>query len=148
MRIYVDTSVLMTAHTREPHADLAQAWLVAQSSGGLILSTWALVKCGDAVAIKRRHGEIDADGQAGAIADVSAFTARFSPFIAPMEEDYQRARTLCRHAASGLRAGDALHFAMTLRWDITHFATPGRVLATNALAHGLATPVMPPSTGA
>ncbi len=148
MRIYVDTSVLVAAHTREPHTDLAQAWLVAQSGGGLILSTWALVECDSAVAIKRRRGEMDADGQATAIADINAFATCFAPFIVPAEDDYRRARTLCRHAASGLRAGDALHLAMALRWDVTHFATLDKILATNAIAHGLVTLVMPPSTGA
>ncbi|MHB8254827.1 MAG: type II toxin-antitoxin system VapC family toxin [Acidiferrobacter sp.] len=106
------------------------------------------MECDSAVAIKRRRGEMDADGQAAAIADINAFVAYFAPFMVPVAEDYQRARALCRHAASGLRTGDALHLAMALRWDVTHFATLDKILAANAIAHGLATLVMPPSTGA
>ena len=100
------------------------------------------------MAIKRRRGEMDADGQAAAIADINAFAECFAPIIVPTEEDYQRARALCRHAASGLRAEDALHLAMALRWDVTHLATLDTILAANAIAHGLATLVMPPSVGA
>lgn len=148
MRVYVDTSVLVAAHTREPHTDIAQEWLSAQSGGGLILSTWALVECDSAVAIKLRRGEMDADGQAAAMADINAFAACFAPFAVPVEEDCQRARELCRHAASGLRAGDSLHLAMALRLDATHFATLDKILATNAAAHGLATLIMPLGTSA
>lgn len=143
MRVYVDTSVLVAAHTREPHTDIAQAWLAAQSAGGLLLSTWTLVECDSAMAIKVRRGELDAAGQVAAIADIDAFSARFAPFIVPVEADCQRGRELCRHTASGLRAGDSLHLAMAMRLGATHFATLDKVLGANAAAHGLATVITP-----
>jgi predicted nucleic acid-binding protein len=139
MRAYVDTSVLVAAHTREPYTGIAQAWLAEQSGGGLLLSTWALVECDSALSIKLRRSEMDAAGQAVAIADIDAFATRFTPFVVPAEADYQRARELCRHAGSGLRAGDSLHLAMALRLNATHFATLDKVLAANAVAHGLTT---------
>jgi len=146
--VYVDTSVLVAAHTREPHTAAAQAWLSAQSGGGLILSTWTLGECDSAISIKVRRGELDAKGQAAAIADIDAFVARFSPFTIPREEDFQRARELCRHAASRLRAGDALHLAMALRLGATQFATLDQILSTNAQAHGLTGAITLPDTGA
>jgi len=138
MRAYVDTSVLVAAHTREPHTALAQAWLAEQSGGGLILSTWALVECDSALAIKRRRGELDEAGQMAASADIDVFAASFAPLATPQEVDHQRARELCRQAVSGLRAGDALHLATALRLGVTHLATLDQVLAGNAARHGLA----------
>jgi predicted nucleic acid-binding protein len=137
MRVYVDTSVLVAAHTREPHTDIAQMWLTSQGSGNIILSTWALVECDSALAIKVRRGQMDIVGQAAAVADITAFTNCFAPFVIPTETDYQCACELCRNATSGLRAGDSLHLALALRVGATHFATLDRVLATNAIAHGL-----------
>lgn len=146
MRVYVDTSVLVAAYTREPHTDIAQAWLAAQSGGALMLSTWTLVECDSAMAIKLRRGELDNAEQAAAIADIEAFAALFSPFVVPTEADHQRSRELCRHAASGLRAGDSLHLAMALRLNATHFATFDKILAANAAAHGLAMVITLPSS--
>ena len=136
MRVYVDTSVLVAAHVREPHTDLAQRWFSEQSSG-LLFSMWALVEGDSALAIKRRRGELDAASQAVAINDIDAFAARFGPHVLPLEADMQRARVLCRNVDSGLRAGDALHLALALRLGASHLATLDVVLAKNATAHGI-----------
>lgn len=146
MRVYVDTSVLVAAHTREPHTVVAQTWLAGQSGGGLILSTWMLLECESVLAIKLRRGELDAAGQAAASADIDEFAGHFVPCVVPNEADHQRARDLCRHAPSGLRAGDALHLAIAQRLQASHFATLDRTLANNAATHGLilAIPVFEP----
>ncbi len=136
--VYVDTSVLIAAHTREPHTHLAQAWLAGQSGGGLTLTTWTLLECESALAIKRRRGELDEAGQMAASQDIEVLADRFvSNFATPLEADHQRARELVRQAASGLRAGDALHLAVALRLGADQFATLNRVLAGNAAAQGL-----------
>jgi len=145
MRTYVDTSILVAAHTREPHTAQAQAWLAEQSGGDLIITTWALVECDSALAIKRRRGELDEGGQMTASADIDAFASRFAPLVTAQESDHQRARELCRQAASGLRAGDALHLAVALRLDATHFATLDQVLASNAVRHGMALAITMPA---
>jgi len=145
MRTYVDTSILVAAHTREPHTALAQAWLAEQSGGDLIITTWALVECDSALAIKRRRGELDEGGQMTASADIDAFANRFVPLVSAQESDFLRAREFCRHAASSLRAGDALHLAAALRLDATHFATLDQVLASNAVRHGMALAITMPA---
>lgn len=137
MRAYVDTSVLVAAHVREPHTDLAQAWLSGQG-GGLLLSTWALLECESVLAIKARRGELDAAGQAQAMKDIDALAARFAPLVAPLDADLQHARVLCRDATSGLRAGDALHLAIALRLGASALATLDKVLADNSATHGIA----------
>lgn len=137
MRTYLDTSVLVAAHTREPHTVVAQNWLAEQNGGDLIITSWALVECDSALAIKRRRGELGEGGQIAASADIDAFASRFAPLVTAQESDFQRAREFCRQAASGLRAGDALHLAAALRLEATHFATLDRVLADNAVKHGM-----------
>ncbi|MBI5329146.1 MAG: type II toxin-antitoxin system VapC family toxin [Betaproteobacteria bacterium] len=133
----MDTSVLVAAHTREPHTAPAQAWL-SENTDELILTTWTLVECDSALAIKRRRGELDEAAQIAASIDIEAFAARHAPLFIPTEADYQRAREFCRQAASGLRAGDALHLAVALRLEASHLATLDQVLAANAIQQGLA----------
>jgi uncharacterized protein len=145
MRVYVDTSVLVAAHTREPHTALAQTWLAEQSGGNLIISTWALIECDSALAIKRRRGELDEGGQIAASRDIDSFASRFAPLVSAQQSDHQHARELCRQAASGLRAGDALHLALALRLSTTHFATLDRVLADNATKHGMSLAITMPT---
>ena len=137
LRFYVDTSVLVAAHTREPHTAVAQAWLAAQGGGRLLLSMWTLLECDSALAIKRRRGELTAAAHAAAVKEIDAFSRHFAPLTVPTEGDHQRARELCRHAVSKLRAGDALHLAIALRLGAKGFATLDDVLASNASAHGL-----------
>jgi predicted nucleic acid-binding protein len=45
---------------------------------------------------------------------------------------------MARHAASGLRSGDALHLAMALDAGASGIATADEALAKNARASGLA----------
>ena len=74
---------------------------------------------------------------AAAVKEIDMFARHFAPFAAPTEGDHQRARELCRHAASKLRAGDALHLASALRLAAKGCATLDDMLASNASAHGL-----------
>ncbi len=145
MRVYVDTSVLVAAHTREPHTALAQTWLAEQSGSDLIIATWALVECDSALAIKRRRGELDEASQIAASADIEHFAKRFAPFVTAQESDHQRAQELCRQASSGLRAGDALHLAVALRLETTHIATLDKVLSDNAVKHGMTRAITMPT---
>lgn len=137
----MDTSVLVAAHTREPLTGIAQTWLTAQAGNQLILSTWTLVECDSALAIKVRRGEIDAASQAAAIAEIDAVATHLKPLVVPTEADYHHARDFCRHSASRLRAGDALHLALALRLGATHLATLDQILAANANVHGLGSPI-------
>lgn len=141
MRAYIDTSALVAAHTREPHTDLVQAWLTTRADNQLILSSWTLLECESALAIKVRRGEIDATTQNLVIAEIDAVAARLKPLLIPTDTDYRRARELCRYSVSRLRAGDALHLALALRLGVTHMATLDEILAANAIVHGLVSPI-------
>jgi uncharacterized protein len=139
MSCYVDTSVLIAAHTHEQQTSLAQNWLMTQQGSDLILSVWTLVECESALAIKFRRGEIDEVDHIDTTRELREFTAKFSPIAVPIEQDFQKARELCRNVLSGLRSGDALHLAMALRLDVALFVTFDRILNKNAEALGLKT---------
>lgn len=134
---YLDTSVLVAAHVAEPWTALTQNWLSAHSGKMWVMSEWAWVECESALAIKVRRGEIDVFQQAQAMSDINTFRDRLTTVVVPLAVDYQRARELCRPAMSGLRAGDALHLAVALRSGVQRLATLDRLLADNAVAHGL-----------
>jgi hypothetical protein len=88
-----------------------------------------------------RRGEIDAESQTAVIAEIDAVAVHFKPLVVPTDADYRSARDLCRHSASRLRAGDALHLALALRLGATHLATLHEILAANAIVHGLVSPI-------
>lgn len=139
MRCYVDTSVLIAAHTHEPQTALAQNWLMTHQGSDLILSVWTLVECESALAIKFRRGEMDEVDHFDTTRELGEFTAKFSPFAIPKEQDFQKARELCRNALSGLRSGDALHLAIALRLDVILFVSFDRLLNKNAEKLGFKT---------
>lgn len=71
--------------------------------------------------------------------ELGEFTAKFLPFAIPTEQDFQKARELCRNALSGLRSGDALHLSIALRLNVARFVTFDRILNKNAAMLGFKT---------
>ncbi|MBU2839951.1 type II toxin-antitoxin system VapC family toxin [Acidithiobacillus thiooxidans] len=138
MSVYVDTSVLVAAHCSEKYTGLAQGWLEELSDAELIISTWTLLECESALAIKVRRQELDLSNQSAVLADIQAFADMYAPFPVPDEQDYGQARKFCRLAGCGLRAGDALHLALALRLETRQFLTLDHLLGTNAVAQGFA----------
>lgn len=133
---YVDTSVLVAAHVREPHTARAQACL---STGDLLaVSSWALVECESALGIKRRRKEIDARQQTATLRDIDAFVAGMATLVHSEPGDFTLARGFCRRTTDALRAGDALHLAIALRLKARKFATLDQVLASAVAASGIA----------
>lgn len=137
MRVYLDTSVLVAAHTREPATAQVQAWLSKRNADDFIVSTWALVECESALSIKERRGELTHSARLAASAAIGSFAARLAPLVTPVEADFKSAGHFCTYAASRLRAGDALHLALALRAKSQSLATLDQVLDENATLNGL-----------
>ena len=67
--IYCDTSLVVAGLTIEPHTGRAQRWLGAQEAGTICTSPWTITEVSSALAIKRRHGQLDPEDHALALAN-------------------------------------------------------------------------------
>ncbi|MDG5497581.1 type II toxin-antitoxin system VapC family toxin [Niveispirillum sp. BGYR6] len=107
MSFYLDTSLLVSALTREAATGKAQAWL-----GSLFISDWVITEFSSALSIKLRTGQISAPHRADAMALFNRHASRSFTTV-PIGPEHFRlaARFADRHDLS-LRAGDALHLAV------------------------------------
>lgn len=112
MSFYLDTSLLVSALTREAATGKAQAWLGSQPLDSLYISDWVMTEFSSALSIKLRTGQISASHRAEAMALFNRHASRSFTTV-PIGPEHFRlaARFADRHDLS-LRAGDALHLAV------------------------------------
>lgn len=112
---YLDTSVLVSVLTANERASSrARAWLDRQPPDDLAISDWVVAEFSAALSIKLRTGALVETQRARALAlftDISAASLRM---LAVNASHFRIAARFCDQAASGLRAGDALHLAIAL----------------------------------
>src|SRR5439155_1839194 len=68
LMLYLDTSLLVAALTREAKTARVQAWLDDQEPAELAISEWVVTEFSAALSIKLRTREIEADDRADALA--------------------------------------------------------------------------------
>jgi len=129
--IYVDTSVLVAIYTKEKKSVDVSRWY-ASCTDELVSAVWCVSEFASALGIKQRTGQIS-------LAEAQVAWMQFERMCAndlqllPIESGtFHRAAVLTLDAASGLRAGDALHLAAALDSKVKSIATFDEVLATNA----------------
>lgn len=129
--IYVDTSALVALIVNEPGSAAVGAWYAATKSE-LVSAAWCVTEFGSALGMKQRTGQIDA-------AQAQQAWERFQRLVAndlrllPLDpQDFHRAALLTLDAASGIRAGEALHLACAERAGAKALATLDAVMARNA----------------
>jgi uncharacterized protein len=110
MVCYIDTSALIPLCVKEAKSDDLFRWY-ASYQGELVSSCWCMTEVASALGIKQRTGQITTDAAA----------------------------LMALDAASGLRAGDALHLAVALEAKVKHVLTLDAVFERNAKAMGLIT---------
>ena len=116
---YVDTSVLVALHVPEPHSVAALRWLNTSQGGVLACSDWGQVEFASALSRKIRARHVP-DLEREFIEHAFAVTLQQNFVVLPTQTaDYRSACQLLRHHATGLRAGDALHLAITQRVEAT-----------------------------
>ncbi len=133
MTAYADTSVLVSAFTRDDHTPRARAWLAGRPS--LIISGWALTEFGAVVRRQARMGRLSRQGVAEAevlLGRLAADPAAFRPVLA---EDVVAAHRLVRDLEP-LRAPDAVHLAIAIRLQFP-IATFDEGLSVAAAAAGV-----------
>lgn len=110
--LYIDTSALVAALTRERRTGEIQDWLASQAAGDLCLSEWVITEFSSALSIKLRAGHLQAEHRADALAVCATLVEHSFTVLQVGGEDFRIAARFADQYATGLRAGDALHLAV------------------------------------
>lgn len=134
-RVYVDTSVWVALLAREAPAPALNLWLA--DAPALCCANWAELELASSLGIKHRRGELSLVA-ARRICDVFASMMVYQVQQLPVQaDDMTLARSLCMDMGRGLRAGDALHLAVAMRLQCSHFFSLDHTLNRNAEVAGL-----------
>jgi uncharacterized protein len=135
-RIYVDTSVWVSAYGAESSGSQVLEWLVSCDLQTVVTSDWISAEYASALAMKRRRGELSENDWHQAHLEFDAINQQLMHLpINPV--DYMKAASLCRDFKSNLRASDALHLAIALRHNCTAIFSLDNVLNQQAQRQGL-----------
>jgi len=110
--LYLDTAIVLTLFVREPMSESVGKW-VASRRQPLAFSDWGLTECASALGIRLRRGELDADSAIRAYRAVATFANESCELIACAGHHQAEAQRLLTRFDLPLRAGDALHLAMS-----------------------------------
>ncbi|MEM1143889.1 MAG: type II toxin-antitoxin system VapC family toxin [Pseudomonadota bacterium] len=136
--LYIDTSVLVAAMTREKRTSFIQEWLAKKPEGQLSISDWVITEFSAALSIKLRTRQIDTTHRANAL---SVFASLVDESFSRIEIGPQEFIAAARYAdqfKTGLRAGDALHLAACASVG-SRLVTLDKTLSKAATALGIAT---------
>lgn len=135
---YVDTSAWIALLAREPAGDDVSRLLVT-AGDAVCTADWTQVEVASALGVKARRGDISATAARVLCDAFDELLLEGDVHVLPVQEsDLGTAAVLCRHVASGLRAGDALHLAVAQRSGCTHFLGLDQILNRNAALAGFA----------
>ena len=109
---YVDTSVLVSALTREADTNRSQAWLAKQEPSELAISDWTVTEFASAMSIKLRAGSLGVDHCAAALATFTRLSAESLQILPVARENFHAAARYAAQSQLNVRAGDALHLAI------------------------------------
>ena len=129
--VYVDTSVLVALCVNEPKSATVARWYAA-STDELASAAWCVTEFASALGIKQRTNQITAEQGATAWQAFERLCASDLQLLPVDPPTFHRAAVLTLDAATGLRAGDALHLAAALDAKAKGMATLDDVLARNA----------------
>lgn len=129
--IYVDTSVLVALCTKEAKtADVVQ-WY-AECTQELVSAAWCVTEFASAMGLKQRTGQLTVEQAHTAWVQFERMCANDLQLLPVEATTFHKAALMTMNAASGLRAGDALHLACAVEVKSKSMATLDLVLAKNA----------------
>lgn len=141
MTLYLDTSVLVAASTREVKTARVQAWLGEQTRDRLMISDWVITEFSSALSIKLRKGQIETSHRADALATLSRLADESFAILPVSGSQFRTAARFADNYALGLRAGDALHLAICADHGAT-LCTLDRRLSETGPALGVKTTLL------
>ena len=111
----VDTSVIISLLTEEDTSIAAIAWLRERLPDELAATAWLWPELQAGMARKVRTQRLSQQMCQQALSRFDASIAPALAVLAVQPEDFQAAAQMCSVAATGIRAGDALHLAVASR---------------------------------
>jgi predicted nucleic acid-binding protein len=137
MVCYVDTSVLVALCVNEPRSEDVSRWY-AKCKDNLVSSVWSVTEFASALGIKQRTGQITTDEAQVAWQSFQRLCTNDLTLLSPDANMFHKAAFLILDAATGLRAGDALHLTSALQANVKRMATLDDVFARNTKQHKIA----------
>ncbi|ATQ69937.1 type II toxin-antitoxin system VapC family toxin [Methylosinus sp. 3S-1] len=103
----------MAALTLEARTAQIQSWLYDPTPGSLAISEWTVAEFSSALSIKLRTGAVDAALRADALAALARLCSDSFALLPITSNEFHTATRFVDQFALGLRAGDALHLAVS-----------------------------------
>ena len=129
--LYVDTSVLVALCTQEAKTADVIKWYAA-CTAELASAVWCVPEFASAMGLKQRTGQLNQAQAHNAWLQFERVCANDLQLLSIESMTFHKAAVLTKDAATGLRAGDALHLACALAAKAQGIATLDTVLAKNA----------------
>lgn len=112
MTLYLDTSLLVAALTREAKTVSVVEWMAAQEPEELAVSDWVVTEFSAALSLKLRTRQIKLSERANALAAFVQLLAGSLSVLPISSSHFRLAARLADQETLGLRGGDALHLAL------------------------------------
>lgn len=119
MRLYLDTSVLVSCLTHEPETPQSQVWLEARAKDTLFISDWVITEFAVALSVKLRGQHIDEGARTAATQQFRLMSGGGFEVIRVGANHFRHAAQLAAQHRAGLKAGDALHLGICAEHGVT-----------------------------